>query len=116
LLTQNRKSFLFNALAAMAIFFAVVLDLLVLERLSAAVFKLYKFNFLWPSPIYLNPPTVALFFAVILALIVFNHVLGGLAREATPQAARLFKTSNFINFLTAGIVSVMLLARLATLH
>ena len=113
MLTQNKKAEWLNTLSTFALLASIVINAFVFERLIAGVFKLYKFNFDWPSPIYLNMPTVLLFFFVMVCFISLGYYLARVSADLNVKTAQRFRASVFFNFAAVGILSTMLLFRLA---
>ncbi len=90
-------------------------DILVLERFFAALLKLYKFKFDWPSPIYLNGTTLIYFFMGISTFILINVLLIHASKQLA-SARKVFVVSVSINFLSVGIVLFMLASKLAVIN
>lgn len=114
--TQNNKAVRFKVLSIFSVLTSAACITFVFERLIAAVFKLYKFDFAWPSPIYLNRPTVALFLLVMVLLTAITYFLTKLSSGFESKITYRFRISMMLNISAVGILAIMLVARLAVLN
>lgn len=85
----------------------------VLERFLVALYKLYKFYFAWPQPIYFQSNTVIFFVAYSVMIWIASHWL---ARSAEAGGIKRFaKLAKGMNASALVVVLMMLLSKLAML-
>ena len=116
MLTQNKKTLCFRALSIFALLVSMVCNAFVFERFIAAILKLYKFDFAWPSPIYLNRSTVILFFLMMVCFTVVTYLLTKLSSKLDSKITRRFRMSSILNIFAVGVLMLMLTTRLAVLN
>lgn len=101
------RFFLGTVIAGSILVFAAVF-----ERLSAAVWKLMKFNFDWDSPIYLNTSMVILFCIVTLLLYLAKVIY---ARGTAAGKGGILKWAIALDLASFAIIGGMLATGMARL-
>jgi hypothetical protein len=94
---------------------ACIALVLVIERFSAAVTKLYMFHFEWPQPIFLSLVTVLLFLAYSVMAIAFGAWLARPTGSVSSRIRTAAKWSAGMNVVGVILVGLMILGRLAVL-
>lgn len=113
--TLNKKIFVLRLLSLCAIGVAVLADVLVLERLTAAILELYKFYFQWPSPIFLSQQTVIFFGLISVTFSVALRFIALRMDGTDANSAFRYRLAFRLMTLAPGILAMMLMTRLATI-
>lgn len=92
---------------------AFVMLALVLERISAALIKLYMFHFEWPQPIFLSLNMVVLFLGYSAMVIALGAWIATVASGFSPRTSTAAKWAIGVN--VGGIIAlgIMMIAKLA---
>ena len=85
----------------------------VLERLSAAVFKLYMSYFTWPQPIFLSLRMVGLFFAYSAVVVVLEYWLLKVTPSSALRTNKIIRWTICLNVGSALVLLLMILVKLA---